>query len=198
MLSLNRFTSSQLFVRILFSWAMCSILCALSFSAKSLEVGNSLPELTIDNSGEITVVNGKAKYRPWSSSQIDKITLLQIMRASNESQEVNQSFLDKFSAAFEENSSVDSTTVIISRSIPRLFGGFVKKELKKNKIAHPRAVMVNDKRAKALETWGIPDTLSVMLLVNSEGKVLTYHEGRLPLEQEDRWIETINQWLKEA
>ncbi len=167
-----------------------------TLKANAIDIDKALPALSISDGGEITLDNGKAKFIAWSSDTLaDKVTLLQVLAASQEAADINKSYLDQFSARFEGNAEVASATIIVSNNIPKLFGGFVKKELKKNKKAHPAAIMVNDKKGVSRDTWLLPDTLSVMMLIDNDGMVRKYHEGKLPGDQEQHWLAKIDQLL---
>ncbi len=176
---------------------LISLVFAVTANCIALEVPSLLPDLTIDNAGEMTVVNGKSKYINWSSSRLsERVTVLQILAASQKAADLNMPFLDKFTAQFEaDETTVGTTTIIVSKKIPSLLSGFVKRELKSNKAEHPLAIMVNDKKGKILTSWSLPDTLAILMLVDNKGVVQKYHEGKLPTELEDEWISTLAQLL---
>ena len=173
----------------------------------SLELQASLPPLTIKSYGEIVLGDNstdslndrKAKFVPWSSEQLTgTVTLLQVLAASQKAADLNKRYLDQFSARFENNTHVDSATIIVSDSIPGILGGFVKKEIKKNKLLHPRAIMVNDKQALSRKVWQLPETMAILILLDHRGIIQHYHEGQLTPEQEQLLLLKTEQLVNQA
>ena len=173
----------------------------------SLELQTSLPSLTIKSYGEIVLgdnsteklSNKKATFIPWSSEQLTgTVTLLQVLAASQKAADLNKRYLDQFSARFEHNTLVDSATIIVSDNIPSMLGGFVKKELKKNKLLHPRAIMVNDKKALSRQVWQLPEAMAILILLDHRGIIRYYHEGQLTPEQEQLWLLKTEQLVDQA
>lgn len=173
----------------------------------SLELLASLPSLTIKSYGEIVLGDNstdslndrKAKFVPWSSEQLTgTVTLLQVLAASQKAADLNKRYLDQFSARFENNTHVDSATIIVSDNIPGMLGGFVKKEIKKNKLLHPRAIMVNDKQALSRKVWQLPETMAILILLDHRGIIQHYHEGQLTPEQERFWLLKSEQLVNQA
>lgn len=165
----------------------------------AIELQTALPQLTIKSYGEIILNNNKATFNDWSSHQLTgKVTLLQVLAASQKAADLNKRYLDQFSARFEANTNVDSATIIVSDNIPGMLGGFVKKELKKNKLLHPRAIMVNDKKALTRKNWQLPEAQAILMLLDHRGIVQSYHEGILSSEQEAMWLSKTEQLLKQA
>ena len=175
--------------------------------AYSLELQASLPSLTITSYGEIVLGDNstdslndrKAKFAPWSSEQLTgTVTLLQVLAASQKAADLNKRYLDQFSDRFENNTHVDSVTIIVSDNIPSMLGGFVKKEMKKNKLLHPRAIMVNDKQALSRKIWQLPETMAILILLDHRGIIQHYHEGQLTPEQEQLWLLKTEQLVTQA
>lgn len=173
----------------------------------SLELQANLPSLTIKSYGEIVLGDNstdrlndrKAKFVPWSSEQLTgTVTLLQVLAASQKAADLNKRYLDQFSARFENNTHVDSATIIVSDNIPGMLGGFVKKEMKKNKLLHPRAIMVNDKQALSRKIWQLPETMAILILLDHRGMIQHYHEGQLTPEQEQLWLLKTEQLINQA
>ena len=65
---------------------------------------------------------------------------------------------------------------------------YLKKEMKKNKLLHPRAIMVNDKQALSRKIWQLPETMAILILLDHRGIIQYYHEGQLTPEQEQLWL----------
>ena len=190
-----------------FSTALALLIISYCNHTFSLELQTSLPSLTIKSYGEIVLggnstdnlSNNKATFIPWSSEQLTgTVTLLQVLAASQKAADLNKRYLDQFSARFEHNTQVNSATIIVSDNIPSMLGGFVKKELKKNKLLHPRAIMVNDKQALSREIWQLPETMAILILLDHEGIIQHYHEGQLTPEQEQLWLLKTEQLVDQA
>ena len=180
---------------------LMAVTLVLLFSSHSfaIELDSPLPALNIKEAGEIVInEKGKAKFISWSSSNlISSISLLQVLKASQEAADINKVYLDKFGERFNDNNKVDSATIVVSNNIPSLLGGFVKKELKKNKKAHPHAIMINDKKGITRSAWELPETQAIMMLVDSKGVVRKYHEGKLADSEHQNWNSAIDELLQE-
>jgi YtfJ family uncharacterized protein len=190
-----------------FSTALTLLIISYCSHTFSLELQTSLPSLTIKSYGEIILAghltdklsNKKATFIPWSSEQLTgTVTLLQVLAASQKAADLNKRYLDQFSARFEHNTQVDSATIIVSDNIPSMLGGFVKKELKKNKLLHPRAIMVNDKKALSRRVWQLPEAMAILILLDHRGIIRYYHEGQLTPEQEQLWLLKTEQFVNQA
>ena len=72
------------------------------------------------------------------------------------------------------------------------------KEIKKNKLLHPRAIMVNDKQALSRKIWQLPETMAILILLDHRGMIQHYHEGQLTPEQEQLWLLKTEQLVNQA
>ncbi len=177
--------------------SVCLLALFVAVGAQALETGQSLPPLSIDRAGELAVENNKSTYQPWSTEQLTApLTLLQILKASKSAADINMPFLDNFENRFGGDQRIASVTIIDTNSIPSLMGGFVKRELKKNKVEHPQAVMINDKTSAAAAAWSLPKAQAIIVLLDADQQVLMQQVGQIPAAEHENWLAVIQAQLE--
>ena len=168
-----------------------------STGAMALEPGQALPSLAIDRAGALEVVDNKSRYSDWSTdSMTAEITLLQVLKASRTAADINMPFLDNFEDRYGGDQRIASVTIIDTNSIPSLLGGFVKRELKKNKQDHPEAIIVNDRAGTAAAAWSLPSAQAIIILLDAQQQVLLKQVGQIPLGEHEAWLGVIEEQLE--
>lgn len=172
------------------------LMAAGAASAADITVGEKLPEVSVEDKGmlvpEREVVDGKyvfkeggrIDYRPWSSSELTgKIRTVYHLAARIGIDNVNSHYIDAIIAAdlAEHGPDAKYQTVTVLNTDDALWGttGLAHSRMEDSQKEFPYAGYVIDAEGKALEAWGLEPKNSAVIVVDEEGKVLFYKEGKL-------------------
>lgn len=183
---------------------LASLLIAFAVSASlhaaNISVGKLLPAVAIEDRGEIVLqADGSDAYRPWRSEDTrGRIVVLQHMAARLSSKSTLQNFNDAMEKRAYPPDKV-LVTVIVNLD-DALWGtkGLVQGELKGNKKKHPQSNIVADKKGVARTLWDLKQQNAAMAILDADGTVLFFKEGK-PTEQEANTVfRLIEQRLQTA
>lgn len=165
-------------------WILTLIAFSLSFSAFAIEQGQTLPNITFENLGKLQLgEDNKIHYQTFSSKQLQgKRWLLQYIAPRMGVGKLNRELNDKMNKANRGKSC--QTTSIINLD-DALWGtknialGQMEKELKQN----THCIIIADDESLGVKKWGIPKKSNVNWVIDEQGKILFYHEGKLSPKQ---------------
>ena len=174
-----------------------AIVAFTSLNSMAVTVGASLPIVTIDNKGELTLSGDKVTYRPWTSESLTgKVYLLQYMAGRMAASKLNEPLTDTIDALDLPAEYFQSSNIINLNDA--LFGtsGFVNSELKKNKKAYPDASIIADKKGSGAKQWQLQAKSSAIFVISPMGKVLYFKDGPLTAEEIDQVITMVKQQIE--
>jgi YtfJ family uncharacterized protein len=149
---------------------------ALAAGASLPEVGSPLPEVVIEEKGEITLSQDELNYAAWSSSKNPgKAHILQYFPGTKSASKIFEPFTDMLRDEVELDTYHVTTLVNLDAA---MWGttGFVVSEVESKKKEYPLATMVLDKNGSGARAWGLGDKGSVLVVLDKKGLVryLTY------------------------
>lgn len=163
-------------------------------TAAGIVVGSPLPDLAIAERGELLLQDGEVVYRPWYYPQLpDKVHIVQYMAATKSAGDLNKPFRDRLDTDLGENS-FQTTTILNMDDAIWGTGGFVLGELKSSKRKYPRAVLVVDDNGAGIEGWQLQNDSSAVMIVDRQGIVRYFKEGRMSAAETDSTLELIRQY----
>lgn len=160
--------------------------------ASSIQTGQAIPAITIEDKGELVLEENKVVYADWSTdSLMGKVHVLQYMAGRMSASKVNEAFTDALEK-LELSRDYQQTTTIINLD-DSMFGtsGFVNSELKSNKKKYPFSTIVADKRGTGASAWRLDEASSAIMVLSPDGKVLFFKDGGLSTEEIDSVITLI-------
>ena len=164
--------------------------------AEGITVGEKLPLVTIEDKGQMVfdydVVDGamtyregsKISYKAYSSADLNgKVHSIYHLAARSGVDDINQPYIDALTAANLPQYQPDSPykTLTILDSDAALWGTATVAigmfEGSQKKLAHDYYVV--DAKGAALETWGLEPKNSAVIIVDRDGTVLFFKEGKM-------------------
>jgi uncharacterized protein len=160
-------------------------------SAASVEVGGRLPDLSIDDKGELILSGDDVNYRSWSyPQQPGKVHIVQYMAATKSAGDMNKAFRDRFDTDLPKNS-FRTTTILNLDDALWGTGGFVIGELKSNKRKFPEAVMVVDEEGAGVKQWQLQNDTAAVVILDSQGTVRYVKQGKMSAAEIESTLELI-------
>jgi uncharacterized protein len=183
-------SSQPLFRHLLLLPLLGAILYA-GASAASVEVGGRLPDLSIDDKGELILSGDDVDYRSWSyPQQPGKVHIVQYMAATKSAGDMNKAFRDRFDTDLPKNS-FRTTTILNLDDALWGTGGFVIGELKSNKRKFPEAVMVVDEEGAGVKQWQLQNDTAAVVILDSQGTVRYVKQGKMSAAEIESTLELI-------
>lgn len=165
------------------------LLLVRPIQAATIDVGKSLPPVAVEDRGEIYLqADNKDAYRPWhSDSTRGHIVVLQHLAARLSAKSTLKSFNDTMEQrAYPPERVLVAVVVNLNDA---LWGttALVQSELKDNKKKYPHSNIVADRAGVARKTWDLKEQNAAMAILDADGTVLFFKEGK-PTEQETKAI----------
>jgi uncharacterized protein len=160
-------------------------------AAASVAVGERLPDLSIDEKGELIMQGDDVDYRPWSyPQQPGKVHIVQYMAATKSAGDMNKAFRDRFDTDLPKNTFRTTTILNLDDAIWGT-GGFVVSQLKSNKLKYPQAVMVLDKDGAGITRWQLQNDSSAVVVVDQQGIIRYIKQGKMSGEEIESTLQLI-------
>lgn len=153
-----------------------------SFAAEPT-VGAPLPELSIEDRGELVAEGDDFDFQPWTSAESPgKVHVIQYFGATMGDRDLFKPVTDRIEKEFEPGS-VHVTTVLNMDAAMWGTSGMVISELKKNKRQYPSATMVVDEEGSGTDTWNLGKDGTGLIVLDPAGTVRYFNRG--PLDEAD-------------
>jgi len=178
---------------------LVSLWVPLWASAATIELGKPLPPVVISDRGELLLVDGKPQYPSWNSSSLHgKLVVLQHMAARLTAKSQMQAFNDEM-----EKRAYPPERVLVAVVVnldDALWGttGLVESELTGNKKKHPQSNIVPDKNGVARSAWQLEEKSAALVLLDTDGTVLFFKQGKPTRAERNRVFQLIEQRLAPA
>lgn len=183
-----------------------------SAHAGTIDIGRPLPQVAIEKKGKMvpayTVEDGKMvfkkgseiKYESWNTADlVGKVQCVYHLAARLGTDKINEPLIDALIAAKLPETLPDSpykTTTILNTD-DALFGTAWKgtQQLEESQKDVPYALYVNDAEGKALKSWGLKPKGSAVIILNKEGKVIYFKDGKMTAAEIDTALGMIQKEL---
>lgn len=155
----------------------------------------TLPPLSIDSRGEITLNGDDFDYTPWHSDALaGKVQVIQYFGATMGDSKKFKPFTDRLGTVIGD---ADVPVITIVNLDAALWGtsGFVKSELQKNKKSHPKAIIVLDEQGTGVETWRLGSTGSALMILDDQGRIRLLKQDALSEDETKDALEILKQTL---
>lgn len=179
---------------------LTAVVLSASLQAATISVGNPLPFVTITDRGEILLqADGSDTYRPWQSDGTrGRIVILQHLAARLSAKSILQAFNDTMEKRAYPHDKV--LVAVVVNLDDALWGtsGLVQSELKGNKKKHAQSNIVADKKGVARKVWDLKEQNAAMAILDTEGTVLFFKEGKPTERETTAIINMIDQRLQSS
>ncbi|MEP5764530.1 MAG: YtfJ family protein [Halieaceae bacterium] len=187
----------QTFSRLLIAIVLACGYSSTSAQATSITVGAPLPELTIDERGELMLNGDDFAYTPWRNpGGIGKVHVLQYMAGTLKARSQTRPFTDQL----QENLPLGSyhvTTVINLDDVLWGTTGFVVGEVKDSKRKYPDSTIVLDEEGSGLDTWQLKPKGATIVVLDPGGSVLFLKQGAMSEQEIENTLNLIRQHISE-
>lgn len=168
-------------------------------AAEALRVGQTLQPLEIDNKGELLIVDEEVEFKPWSSKGMEnQVAYLQYMAARPSADKMNRHVNDALQAGGFAKGSFISTVIVNLDDVTFGASKWALKELKKNKLKHPDALIVADYEGKGRETWQLESGSSAVAVIARSGEVLFFKQGKLSEQERQTVLDLLRQQIAQS
>ncbi|BDU71289.1 YtfJ family protein [Mesoterricola silvestris] len=163
-------------------------LLALGPILAGIPVGTRLPEAHVADKG-LLVLDGKAvTYHPWKASATNgRVRTIYHLAARMGIDDINKPYIDALIAAKLPERLPDSpyktVTVLNLSEANWVTHGIGVSRLEKNQRDTPYALFVADEKGAARAAWGLAPGTSAVIVLDRDGTVLFFKEGRLSPEE---------------
>ncbi len=163
-------------------------LLALAPALAGVAVGQKLPEAQVADKGVMSLDGRAISYRPWkASAAFGRVLTIYHLAARMGIDDVNKAYIDALIAARLPETLPDSPyktiTVLNLAEANWVTHGIGVSRLEKNQRETPYALFVADEKGAARAAWGLRPGQSAVIVVDRDGTVLFFKEGRLSPEE---------------
>jgi len=159
-----------------------ALACFVVESTWALEVGQQVEPVTIDTQGEINydADQDEYTYQKWSSDNLTgKVRAVQHMAGRSSAKKINQGFIDALKAAQFDHDKYQTTTIINLDDAVFGTGLLVKNKAEKSKKKFYWSSIVLDESGNAQQAWQLNPKKSAIIVLNQQGKVLFFKDGKM-------------------
>jgi uncharacterized protein len=181
--------------------AAALVLLSLTPALAGITVGQKLPEALVADKG-VMALDGKAiTYAPWkATSGTGRVRTLYHLAARMGIDDINKPYIDALIAAKLPETLPDSpyktVTVLNLSEANWVTHGVGVSRLEKNQRDTPYAVFVADEKGAARAAWGLQPGQSAVIVLDRDGTVLFFKEGKLTPEEIRKAVGLIQEKLK--
>jgi YtfJ family uncharacterized protein len=189
-----------------------AVLLALAPCLAGVQVGQKLPEARVADKGLMVprtrveggrmVMDGKdIAYRPWSSQEpAGRVRTLYHLAARMGVDDVNNAYIDALIAAklpeFLPEGAYKTVTILNLSEANWVTHGIGASRLEKSQRETPYAYFVADEKGAARAAWGLQPGTSAVIVLDRDGTVLFFKEGKLGPEEIAKAVGIIREKLK--
>ena len=147
----------------------------LSLSLSAVEIGSTLPSITLDGDKGGRVAGGS-----WASSELTgKVHL--VFYVDPDESDTNNALSDAVKKSAPDRSKFASVAIInMAATWKPNFA--IQSVLEGKQEKFPNTVYVKDMDKHIIEAWNVADNNNDIILLDKQGKVLFYHEGEVDAE----------------
>jgi YtfJ family uncharacterized protein len=161
-------------------------------------VGAPLPDLAIDDRGEIILQGDDISYQAWRyPQQPGKVNIVQYLAATKSAGDMNKPFRDRLDTDLPKGE-FSTTTILNMDDAIWGTGAFVMGELKSNKREFPAAVIVVDENGVGLQQWQLQNDSSALMVVDPQGIVRYFKQGKMSATEIDSTLQLILAQIKQS
>lgn len=148
-----------------------TLIAAASF-AQNPSLNEPLPQLTIEDKGELLLEGDEFSYGSWSSGENrGEVQVLQYIPGTLGGKKLFKPFTDMLKVEFPDGS-LHVTTIINLDDAMWGTSGMIHSEIKTNKKEFPRSTFVLDKSGVGNKNWALANKGGVLAVVDKSGNVV--------------------------
>ncbi|MBF0240152.1 MAG: YtfJ family protein [SAR324 cluster bacterium] len=164
---------------------------AWCFAAK-ITVGEPLPKVSVSDAGKLVLTGDNIDYAKWSSAELTgKVRTVYHLAGSMGASKINEAYIEAVKTADLSHEIYQTVTVL--NLDDALWGttGIVKGKINDKKKEFPTSEFVLDADATVRKAWGLEKDSSAVIVLDKEGKVLKFKDGKLSDAEIKDFVQTI-------
>ncbi|KJG59210.1 hypothetical protein UA38_02470 [Photobacterium kishitanii] len=160
--------------------------------ANDIEIGATLPTVTVTNKGELVLNNDSISYQFWHSTKLEgKTRIIMAIAGRSSAKKINAKLVNAISAARFPQQQYQTTTIINQDDAIWGTASFVKSATEDNKKKYPWSSIVLDSNGIVQKTWDLKKENSAIIVLNKNAQVVFVHEGQLNQRQIEQVIALV-------
>lgn len=168
----------------------CSPLTVL---AHNIQMGSSVPAVSVVKYGELIIDQKNVTYQNWNSQKMrGKVRIIQAIAGRSSAKEMNAPLMSAITAAHFPESSYQTTTIINQDDSIWGTGSFVKSSAEDSKKEFPWSSIVLDGNGNVAKTWSLKEESSAIIVQDKSGKVQFVKEGKLTSDEINQVIGLVH------
>lgn len=178
------------------SIALFLSMVSLAASANNIQIGRSIPAVTIEKGGEIFLQNDDVNYLPWNTELLlGKVRVIQAMAGRSGAKAMNAPLMEAITNSKFPEAQYQTTTIVNQDDAIWGTGSFVKSSAEDGKKEFPWSSMVLDQEGVAAKQWQLTPKSSTIIVQDKTGRVLFNQDGELTEQQINQVLQLIKQNL---
>ena len=158
----------------------------------ALDPGAALPELRVEELGELHVAADAVQYTPWHSrAAAGKVQVVQYLAARLSAKSLNEPFTDRLRDSGIPIERYHVTTIVNLDDALIGTRGMVLSELAKNKKRYFRSSIVADAHGLGLKAWRLQPKSSAIIVLGPDGRVEFFRDGAMTPEEIDQALQLV-------
>lgn len=178
------------------SIALFLSMVSLAASANNIQIGRSIPAVTIEKGGEIFLQNDDVNYLAWNTELLlGKVRVIQAMAGRSGAKAMNAPLMEAITNSKFPEAQYQTTTIVNQDDAIWGTGSFVKSSAEDGKKEFPWSSMVLDQEGVAAKQWQLTPKSSTIIVQDKTGQVLFNQDGELTEQQINQVLQLIKQNL---
>lgn len=161
--------------------------------------GQSLPQVIVDNKGEVLLDDGRTYYEQWDSQALKgKVRCVHHMAGRSSAKDINEALMETLKKAGLPQSDYQTTTIVNLKDAIFGTGSLVSMMVEGGKKEFPWSSVVIDAKGAVQAAWGLEKESSAVAILDRSGQVLFFKDGKLTAEEVSSAVAMISEQLAEA
>lgn len=178
------------------SIALFLSMMSLAASANNIQIGRSVPAVTVEKGGEIFMQNDDVNYLPWNTELLlGKVRVIQAIAGRSGAKAMNAPLMEAITHAKFPEDKYQTTTIVNQDDAIWGTSSFVKSSAEDGKKDFPWSSMVLDQEGVAAKQWQLTPKSSTIIVQDKTGRVLFNQDGELTEQQINQVLQLIKQNL---
>ncbi|MFV0576383.1 MAG: YtfJ family protein [Vibrio sp.] len=149
-------------------------------NANNIQIGGSVPAVTITKGGEVVLQNDSVTYQGWSTQQLlGKVRVIHAIAGRSGAKAMNEPLMTAITASKFPEDKYQTTSIVNQDDSIWGTGSFVKSSAEDGKKEFPWSSMVLDSEGVAAKAWQLTPKSSTIIVQDKTGKVLFNQDGAL-------------------
>lgn len=174
------------------SLALFLSMVSIAVNANNVQIGGSVPAVSVEKGGEIFLQDEGVNYLPWNTKQLlGKVHVIQAIAGRSGAKAMNAPLMAAITEADFPKEQYQTTTIVNQDDAIWGTSSFVKSSAEDGKKDFPWSSMVLDQEGVVAEQWQLTPKSSTILVQDKTGRILFNQNGELSQQQIKQVLQLI-------